>query len=253
MATTHEPIEITDDALYARMHVSTLHNGRLPLPGNVSVVVEIGASDRNTMDVEFLQSAPQSFFLVSFEPVIDKYSRGLARHPTGGGDRWQALGHHHERGIILPFAIGPQAGMQTLSVASNSGCSSLLPFARNERTSYFRWCASVKERRRVPTITLHTALALIGRPVALIKLDAQVKRREDDRAVARANHHHCCSPRPAATHAPRSAARASIAPRRPLWRKCVCAGHGRCYRRLRKQLRGRSHRADRALRDGGSP
>ena len=82
------------------MSVAALHsNGTLAaIPhGADPLVIEIGVSDRNPLDKELLPNLPKSAFLVSCEPLVDKYARGLARSSTMGGDNFQPLGMHHQR------------------------------------------------------------------------------------------------------------------------------------------------------------
>lgn len=167
------PVGYEEDAsgLYARIHVAQLDRGVLRIPEGASpIYLEIGTSDRNTADEELLPHSNTSF-LVSFEPVIDKYARGLARDPQWRGDHFQPLGHHHRRGLVLPFAVGPSVGIQTLRVGSNSGCSSLLHVENS--SNRLKWCKHVKERRQVPSVTLEHALRWVNRTVDFIKIDAQ--------------------------------------------------------------------------------
>ena len=149
------------------------------------LIVEIGASDRNTADQELLPRLPGAF-LITCEPLVDKYARGLARDPRGRGDPWQPLGHHHARGLILPIAVGPVNGSSTtnalgfegerqrLNVAADAGCSSLGKRERNASGLAFgEWCHRIKEQREVTVVPLAQVLSWIGRPVDLIKIDAQ--------------------------------------------------------------------------------
>jgi FkbM family methyltransferase len=156
--------------------------------------VEIGTSDRDTLDVELLPRLP-SAFLVSFEPLIDKYARALARRKPSDKvkDGWEPLGMHHERGLILPMAVGPvsanasMAGeLQSFHVARNAGCSSLLninhaPYrgplrrAASERAPqvFGLLCRPGAERRQVWVVPLSRALQWIGHQVDFLKVDAQ--------------------------------------------------------------------------------
>ena len=166
--------EETAKGLFARVHVAHMAGGRLKIPAKASpIIVEIGTSDRDTADVELLPHYP-SGFLVSLEPMLDKYARGLARQPRWAGDTWQPLGQHHKRGFVLPFAVSPDAGVVTLNAGANSGCSSVLPTARNASFGY--WCKDIKERRQVPSVTLETVLRWVGRTVDLLKIEAKLMR-----------------------------------------------------------------------------
>jgi FkbM family methyltransferase len=175
---TGEPISATDSGIYANLHLAQLRNGVLPIPPSIEkIVVEIGASDRDTLDAQLSTPGWNNTFLVTFEPLIDKYARGLARRAAYHGDAFQPLGHHHERGLILPFAVGPSdrpARVVTFNVGSNAGCSSLLP--TKPRSSRLGWCKTVRERRDVPLVTLERILRWIGAPqrsVDFVKIDAQ--------------------------------------------------------------------------------
>ena len=73
-------VEVTDNDLFVRTNVLHLDGQRhMQLPPNFTYIVEIGASDRNTLDQELLPRRPD-LFLITLEPVIDKYARALARY-----------------------------------------------------------------------------------------------------------------------------------------------------------------------------
>jgi len=84
---------------------------------------------------------------------------------------------HHLRGIALPFAVSSSdAPYAELKVSGDiDGCASLL----SVKSSYFsKKCTNltgVKDRRRVPTVSLETVLTkwLGGRRVDFAKIDAQ--------------------------------------------------------------------------------
>ena len=63
------------------IQIATLRNGRLPIPVDADpVIIEIGSSDRNTVDKELLdEPGMEKAFVVSIEPLIEKYARGLSR------------------------------------------------------------------------------------------------------------------------------------------------------------------------------
>jgi len=164
------------DGLILETHVARLTADRhLAIPEDAfPIVLEIGSSDRDTMDVNFLPLWT-SAFLVTCEPLIDKYAKALVRNPERRlrlPDAFQELSHHHPRGLILPMAIGPlPEGPRTFNVGNNSGCSSMLPLNMNSHR--LAWCRNVAQQRRVMSITLSRLLNLMGRPVDLLKLDAQ--------------------------------------------------------------------------------
>ena len=110
-------------------------HGAIPMPNNTShVVLEIGCSDRNTLDEELLPHDP-SAFLVSFEPMLDKYAvllaRGTTRYFGEQNDRAVPLGHHPQRGVVLPIAITPHGGAVAFNIAKTAGCSSTLTTTPN--------------------------------------------------------------------------------------------------------------------------
>jgi FkbM family methyltransferase len=109
----------------------------------------------------------QRHFVVSFEPVLDKYATNLA---IGKPIHRIDLGSHHQRGLMLPFAVGPTEGMLSLRVSDTDGCSSLLNL-----TGARRGCNRAQELRRVPAVTLHTVLGWLpeGADVDFLKVDIQ--------------------------------------------------------------------------------
>ena len=161
--------------LVVSLHVAPLTAaGTLPIPPSAwPVVLEVGASDRNTMREEFLGRLPAASraFLVTAEPLIEKYARGLAKYQRGSGDGFQPLAQHADSGLILPLAIGPTEGMHSFTVAANAGCSSLLAASK-----YLpRWCATSRETRMVPVVRLERLLRWMDHPVEFAKIDSQAR------------------------------------------------------------------------------
>lgn len=140
-------------------------------------IIEIGCSDFDTADQKLLPTDPNAF-LLSFEPLLDKYAvllaRGTESYHHGRPDMAVPLGHHHKRGVILPFAVSARGGYVNFTVASRAGCSSMLPI-QNTAQAAAPWCAGQLERRRVPSISLASAIGLLPDeiPIKLIKIDAQ--------------------------------------------------------------------------------
>jgi FkbM family methyltransferase len=177
---------LVDSALTLPVHAARLHaNGTLKgiAPGASPILMEIGTSDRNTLDLELLPKLP-SAFLVSFEPLLEKFARAISRRESQASatDKAEPLGKHHARGMILPLAIGPTANgsesngeFQTFHVAGNAGCSSLLPSSsKGEAGQHFApWCKNTVEKRRVWVVPLSRALAWVDRDVDFLKVDAQ--------------------------------------------------------------------------------
>ena len=169
-----KPVEATETGLFARIQLAPLVRGHLDIPHDKRIVLEIGASDRDTLD-QWLPSWNDSFLLTA-EPLLDKYARGMARDKGYAGDQFQPLGRAHPNAIILPFAVGPSfspVGVTKFYVGRNAGCSSALPLLRN--SSRLSWCRAQTEQREVPLVTLERLLTWVGpsRPIDFIKVDAQ--------------------------------------------------------------------------------
>ncbi|KOO33791.1 hypothetical protein Ctob_014516 [Chrysochromulina tobinii] len=196
MSTKHDlgGITIIGEHLLTTVHVAqvTPEGAIVVPPGTRRILFEIGCSDRDTMDEAELAKYNDSF-LISFEPLLDKYARllerGNIRYNRQQVDRATPLGHHHARGVVLPLAVSARAKpkLATFNVSRIAGCSSLLRF--NEKTSWGRECfsylrdegarkagaSSMLEMRMVPTISMDQALSLApaALPIELLKLDTQ--------------------------------------------------------------------------------
>ncbi len=169
--------ESSNGGLFATVEIAKIdNNGSIRMPPDVrDVVIEIGCSDRNTLDDEHLPFRPSSF-LISFEPLVDKYASLLAkanfRFNHGLKDLATPLGHHDPHGVVLPIAVSAEGGPANFSVSSVSGCSSLMEI--NANTTWGKWCIDRTERRSIQTISLDQAVRYAGnRPVSRLKIDAQ--------------------------------------------------------------------------------
>ena len=91
--------------------------------------------------------------------MVDKWAILLARGTPryfgeGSVDQAVPLGHHHQRGVVLPMAITERGGPVTFNVGSVAGCSSVL--AVNTSTTWGKWCAqSPHAAFTLPCTTLH--------------------------------------------------------------------------------------------------
>ena len=128
------------------------------------------------------QSRGHRVFVLAFEPLLDKYSRQLARFSTPLAYHKNAvpLGHFDSQGIILPFTISSEEGNATFHVQALDGCSSLLKFGERKLAGYGRHvtttCKDAVETRTVPTISLKTVLERWLPPhlrATRLKVDAQ--------------------------------------------------------------------------------
>ena len=207
-------VQVTDTKLLATVHVAQLHDSAIIVPEQMKHIwIEIGCSDRDTLDdtLEKDDSIAYRFghgktnvnntFLISFEPLLDKWAILLARgnrryHGSHGDirrpvtDRAVPLGHHHKRGVVLPFAVAPHdndsnGGLSTINVSRIAGCSSLMAF--NEQAKWGEHCytrgkkdssgnaGGIMESRLVPTISITKALRLAPShlPISRLKIDAQ--------------------------------------------------------------------------------
>lgn len=147
-------------------------------PQTTHALLEIGCSDFETLD-ETAMSRPENrnAFLLSFEPLLDKYALLLAKgnqrfHKTR--DRAVPLARHHRQGMVLPLAVSPRGGPINFTVGTTAGCSSMLPIV-DAGAAAAAWCGSRLETRRVPSISLPTAIGLLGDtlPISFLKIDAQ--------------------------------------------------------------------------------
>ena len=174
-AARHGGVDAAEDAVFASVQVASLSHSAVEMPPTTThVILEIGCSDRDTVDDE-LHRDP-SGFLISFEPLLDKYAvllaRGTERYHGATRDRAVPLGHHHQRAVILPIAVTEQGGPVNFSVSAVAGCSSVLEM--NAQTDWGTFCKQRLETRVVPSITLADALALAGGVrVQWLKMDAQ--------------------------------------------------------------------------------
>lgn len=167
----------TDTELFVTTQVATLQNGAIKVPKTTDrIIMEIGCSDRNTADNEILPFYPKGF-LISFEPMLDKYSvlmsRGTKRYHSEQRDKSVPVGHHHPRGVVLPFAVAPVGGQHQLYVSAVAGCSSLLHL--NKKTKWGRLCLKTLENRTVDAISVNDAFSLAPAhiPIQHLKLDVQ--------------------------------------------------------------------------------
>ena len=99
-----QPCTSTRPATRLQVHLAQLRpDGSLAgVPEGAHLVLEIGANTRNTLDRELLPQRPDAF-LITFEPLLDKYAALLARNSRP--DTRATLGAHHPRGLVLPFAV----------------------------------------------------------------------------------------------------------------------------------------------------
>lgn len=167
------------NTLFAQVSLlSLLPNGTIRVPeGTRRIFLEVGPNSHLTMDVEQLQQFEDAF-LISFEPMLHQYAALLARKSEP--DKLNSLGEHHERGVVLPFAIAPTNGMMDLHTAGSADfCASLLR-PQNAKPLH-RECADPSlplDSRQVPAVRLETALGWLawrhgsGWPIDFLKLDA---------------------------------------------------------------------------------
>ena len=105
------PVAIDGDALFATVQVARLDaaGASIRMPHGVKhVLIEIGVSDVDTMDRQVL-GVERDAFLLSFEPLLDKYAvlaaRGDHRFNRGRPNMAVPVGYYHQRGVILPLSL----------------------------------------------------------------------------------------------------------------------------------------------------
>tara|TARA_B110001452_G_scaffold261682_1_gene260758 strand:- start:369 stop:1397 length:1029 start_codon:yes stop_codon:yes gene_type:complete len=165
---------IDEDTMEASVQVA-----RLPIVPEAfreRIIIELGANTVYTVrDTLLKQPKFRGHFVVSFEPLLDKYASNLAGRSKAV--MRATLGHHHRRGVILPFAVGPTQGVFDLQVSDIDGCSSLLNFTAppQGKKSARPGCSVARERRRVPGVTLRTVMGWLpaGSEVDFLKSDIQ--------------------------------------------------------------------------------
>lgn len=168
------------NGLYANVKVlDLLPNGTIELPaGTRRIFLEVGANSEDNVDLEELEWFPRAF-LISFEPLLHQYGALLSRRSKP--NKLRPLGQHHQRGIVLPFAVAREGEFSDLKIAGASdGCASLLApqTARHGHECANR--AAKLDVRRVPVVSLRKVigewLALEGGgnwPIDYLKIDAQ--------------------------------------------------------------------------------
>ncbi|KAL3919180.1 MAG: hypothetical protein SGPRY_005725 [Prymnesium sp.] len=176
-------------ALTVPLQLLQLTRGRIQLPNDTEALyLEIGTNSFDTYDQKLLPKQPKAF-LLSFEPLLDKWATLLARNSRSR--QFSRLGYHHQRGIALPFAVSDHDGFADFHISPRDGCSSLRPAHTPEygnwkyRSMILNACAKTVELRRVPCVSLRTVIHdwLGGHPVSRIKIDAQAHDLEIVRAA----------------------------------------------------------------------
>ena len=133
-------------------------SGSLVLPPSIKrLLVEVGGSSANTT-----LRPGKNTYVVSFQPLLTRYAQMLQQGRRPAHDMFQRLGEHYAtQGIVLPFAVDRQPGMQELAVHSASGCG--LPGRR---------CVGASGLRSVEALTMAQALRLTGTlPIEQLRLD----------------------------------------------------------------------------------
>ena len=169
----YQPTEVDaspDLVINATIAVARLrNNGTLIIPpGTTEILIEVGANSRNTADQELLSKRPTAY-LLTFEPILDKYGTLLSRNSKP--DAKTPLGHHHLRGVVFPMAVSSEEGFATLHMDGRlDGCASLLA---SKEARFSAECASTNallQERHVDAASQTHGLAhrpderLTGRP-----------------------------------------------------------------------------------------
>lgn len=147
--------------------------------------IDVGSNSFATLaeEVFVVEAFKRGAFLLTFEPLLDKYAALISRHSSN--DYFQGLGLQHERHLVLPLAVGCN-GTSRFHVTSQDGCSSLLQprgqedFRQDPKSEAWPGyvggqCLQQVEERRVPCVSLEHVIGrwLKGGEVEHIKIDAQ--------------------------------------------------------------------------------
>ena len=156
---TPPPLSIQSTRLIGTLHVANIDaSGSLVLPPSIKrLLVEVGGSSANTT-----LRPGKNTYVVSFQPLLTRYAQMLQQGRRPAHDMFQRLGEHYAtQGIVLPFVVDRQPGMQELAVHSASGCG--LPGRR---------CVGASGLRSVEALTIAQALRLTGTlPIEQLRLD----------------------------------------------------------------------------------
>ena len=175
-------LSFTESGVFSTLQLAVLKDGVVDVPQNLEhALVEIGCSDFDTLALDTLPDDPLAFSL-SFEPMLDKYATLMAQSTdavkgANGAmaiDQTTSVGRlGSNRGIVLPLAVSPHGGNFEFHVASQAGCSSILE--HNSNSTWGKNCDGQFETRRVESVTLAQALALVPErlPIKQLKIDAQ--------------------------------------------------------------------------------
>eukprot|EP00931_Biecheleriopsis_adriatica_P061353 TRINITY_DN36890_c0_g1_i1.p1 TRINITY_DN36890_c0_g1~~TRINITY_DN36890_c0_g1_i1.p1 ORF type:complete len:293 (+),score=48.80 TRINITY_DN36890_c0_g1_i1:36-914(+) len=144
--------------------------------------IEVGANAYN--NVQDYEDFGDGDFVLSFEPLLDKYAYLLNRFKADRDGQRHRLGFQHERGLAFPFAVGCN-GVATLSVTDHDMCSSLFSMSGESFPDGLdgsfgledvkQRCATAVEKRQVPCISLEHVIGswLGGREIFFLKVDTQ--------------------------------------------------------------------------------
>lgn len=180
-----QDFQFRNNGLIVPMHVGGFSaEGRLLIPADTTdIFIEIGSNNRNVMQDELPLSNYPTGFLLTFEPLLDKFAYLLTRYGSDK-DTQQPLGFQHKRGMAFPFAVHESEKIQTFRVSKVDGCSSLMkPNSKfKDEVRGDQWwpninevCVNSMEERQVPTVSLKTVIRdwLGGRQITKMKVDAQ--------------------------------------------------------------------------------
>ena len=135
------------------------HHNIIPAQhAHAKIIFELGVNTFGTVR-DGLLGLPffSDHYVVSFEPLLDKWAGNLATHPDAKPIHRQPVGQHHTP--VAPSCHLPSAQRRGRPRASG-GLHRWLQFAAPYRTcgASNRLCSTVVETRRVPVISLRTAL-----------------------------------------------------------------------------------------------
>ena len=121
-----EVVSESDSGIFARVQVAALpfeknfdHLPRRP----TRFWIKVGSNTQNLIR-DYADFGGDDDFLLSFEPLLDKYGYLLATLPVERDGQRRKLGFQHERGLAFPFAVG-SCETALFHVAEHDMCSSM--------------------------------------------------------------------------------------------------------------------------------
>ena len=136
--------------------------------------IEVGAHVWENLQYSPEFGRSENDFLISFEPLLDKYAMLLSEYKADVTER-RPLGFQHQRGLVFPFAVGCDDRYTPFTVTTYDMCSTVLGMTSGSTGYWPEACSNAVDKRMVPCITLRHVIEswLSGQEVFYLKIDAQ--------------------------------------------------------------------------------